>query len=191
MEIQPLFRDLVRSPCPVVDLKGFGRHSQGKTPLLCGSGWATRDPNTCPLYCSPYLTIGMGKGEEWSVFRQGWDWKTSTCEECVTSPQLLVIISTTLWGLNPNLFTFSLLSWLSLNALLYCIASFISKPDQKKFSLALFFYDCLWISKHFRIMQGEKGTFSLYLKWIHSCHQNALKMINKIQTNSRQDRWMR
>lgn len=69
MEIQPLFWDLVRSPCPVVDLKGFGRHSQGKTPLLCGSGWATRDPNTCPLYCSPYLTIGMGKGEEWSVFQ--------------------------------------------------------------------------------------------------------------------------
>lgn len=64
METQSLFHNLAWSPCPVVDFRDFGQHSQGTTPVLCGDGWGTRDLGTC---CIPYLTTGMGKGEDWGI----------------------------------------------------------------------------------------------------------------------------
>lgn len=139
---------------------------------------------------SPTWPQGWEK-EKTGVFpRQGCDWEASTSEECMTSPQLLILITTTLWGLNSNLFTFSLLSWLLVNALLYCIASFISKPDQKKFSLALF----LWLFVNFKALQDYAEKERYFHPWSEidsflspKCFK---KIINKRQSNSRQDRWM-
>lgn len=150
------------------------------------SPWASTAAPTWPW--------GWGRERLGLFSRQGWDWKTLTCKECMTSPQLLVNTSTTLWGLKSNLFTLSLLLWA------FCRRSFILhriayiKTRSERILLGPFcwFYDCLWISKHFRITQGGGKWYSRPSSKLDSfLSPKCIKqIINKAQTNSRQDRWM-
>jgi len=149
-------------------------------------------PPACAASAAAPTWLWAWEEEKTGAFsRQGRDWKASTCEECVTSPQLLVNISTTLRGLKSNLFTFSLLSWAFCKCffILHCI-TFISKPDQKKLSLALFFL----MTANFKAFQDyavKKRYFQPSSKMDSFLSPKCIKkIINKPQTSSRQDRWM-
>lgn len=131
-----------------------GQHGHGTTFFSMGMA-----PACAASAAAPTWPWGWGE-EKIRVFsRQGWDWKLSMCEECVTSPQLLVNISTTLWGLKSNLFTFSLLSraFCRRSFILHCITYI--KTRSEKILLGPFF---LWLFVNFKALQDYMGKKSYF-----------------------------
>lgn len=142
------------SPCSAVGLRGFGHRGQG----------TTSSPRTWPLACAtstaapawPWEWAGKDQG----VFQAGMGLESLCVWGMHDLPPALTQYIPHVWGLKWNPFTSSLLSraFCRHSFILHCITYI--KTRAEKFLLGPFFfflfYDSAWISKHFRIRQGEK-----------------------------------
>lgn len=152
MEIQLFFQDLFL-------FSVFCCGSQGLWSPWPGDDVFPKDvaPGMCHLHCSSRLAMGMGRKR--SGCFPGRDGVGKPL--CVRNlPPALTQYIPHVWGLKWNPFTSSLLSrvFCRHSFILHCITYI--KTRAEKFLLGPFFfflfYDSAWISKHFRIRQGEK-----------------------------------